>query len=173
MRCNIDLRYGVPAAISLIFVLLPSEDNPWINQNDNLGINPIFVVVVAIVVMLFFLFTSINLPLTLEPIFLMTRHFSLSWTLSLLASLLFPPSHFWLLFPILVLLSPWDTCTMLLDCFHTTLQALPARITLCVPQCGQEPADPPPSDQLEIAVIENESNNTCVVEIEVIENGGS
>jgi hypothetical protein len=27
---------------------MPSEDSPWINQHDNLGINPIFVVVVAI-----------------------------------------------------------------------------------------------------------------------------
>ncbi|KAE8055506.1 hypothetical protein FH972_012341 [Carpinus fangiana] len=147
MRCNIDLRYGVPRAISLIFVVLPSEDNPWINQNDNLGINPIFVAVVAIVIFLAFMGSFLA---GLPP-------FS---TFTFLA----PLSHS-------RLLSPWDT--MLLDCFHTTLQALPARIIFCVPQRGQEPADPPPSDQLEVAVIENESNNTCVVEIEVIENGGS
>jgi hypothetical protein len=47
MRWNIDLRYAIPAVISLIFVVLPSEDNdPWI-QLDNFGIAshgyPIFV----------------------------------------------------------------------------------------------------------------------------------
>jgi hypothetical protein len=30
MECNIDLRYAIPAVISLIFVVLSiSEDNPW------------------------------------------------------------------------------------------------------------------------------------------------
>jgi hypothetical protein len=65
---------------------------------------------------------------------------------------------------------------MLLDCFHTTLQALPGMLVLSFASPNVDknrPADPPPSDQLEIAVTENESNNTCVVEIEVIENEGS
>ncbi|KAB9428335.1 hypothetical protein FH972_027036 [Carpinus fangiana] len=157
MNCNIDLRYVVPAVISIFFVVLPSENNLPIPHN-NLGIipslgDPIFVMVslVLAVVIFVFLFTSFNLPLTVKPIYLRTRHFSLSWTLSLLASLIFPPSHFWLFFPILVIMSPWDT--MLLD----RVISLPARIIFCVPQRQREESEPqPPPPQVAIQVIENE-----------------
>ena len=167
MDCNIDLRYVVPAVVSLIFVVLPSEDNPWIQHNHYIGFEslaqPIFVMacLVLAIVVLFFLFTSVNLPLTLQPIFLQTRHFSISWSLSLLASLLLPPSHFWLVFPILLIISRWDTMTLdrVLSCF---LQAIPARIILCFPQRQEEPEPPtdlPPPPQVEIEVNENEERS--------------
>jgi hypothetical protein len=118
MEWNIDLRYAIPAVISLIYVVLPSKDIPWIKLLDNLGLNaslgyyPIFVMICLSLAILIFvlLFTSVNLVLILERplIYLRTRHLSLSWTLSLLASLLCPPSNFWLVFPILVIISHWD-----------------------------------------------------------------
>ncbi|KAE8055507.1 hypothetical protein FH972_012342 [Carpinus fangiana] len=170
MNFNSDLRYVVPAVISIFFVVLPSEDNHRI-QRDILGIpsleDPIFVMMVFLVlagVISVLLFTSVNLPLTLERplIYLQIRHFSLSFALSLLASLIFPPSQFWLFFPILVIISPWDKKLLgLLLKFYNTLQALPARIILCFPQRDhQEESEPVPHNQLAVQVIENEGSNT-------------
>jgi hypothetical protein len=165
MRWNIDLRYAIPAVISLIFVVLPSEDD-----DHNFGIAtlgyPIFVMVCLFLAILIsvLLFTSFNLPLTLERplIYLRTRHFSLCWALSLLASLIFPPPQFWLVFPILVIISPWDKKLLgLLLKFYNTLQALPARIILCFPQRDhQEESEPVvPHNHAAIQVIGNEGSN--------------
>jgi hypothetical protein len=169
---NIDLRYVVPAVISIFFVVLPSEDNHRI-QRDILGIpsleDPIFVMMAFLVVagiISVLLFTSVNLPLTLERpliIYLQIRHFSLSFALSLLASLIFPPSQCWLFFPILVIISPWDKklLGLLLKFYYNTLQALPARIILCFPQRDhQEESEPVPHNHVAIQVIENEGSNT-------------
>jgi hypothetical protein len=167
MECNIDLRYAIPAVISFISVVLSiSEDNPWF-QLVKFGIAslgyPIFVMVFLFLTILIFVlhFTSINLPLTLQHpfMYLRTRHFSLSWALSLLASLIFPPPIFWLVFPILVIISPWDKrlLSLLLE-FYNTLQALPARIILCVPQRDhhQEESEPEPHNHVAIQVTANE-----------------
>lgn len=154
MKLNVDLRYGVPAVISLIFAVLQSEDKPLI-QHDYLGITSLVLAIVILV----FLFTSVNLRLTVEvvEISLVTPKFSLCWTLSVLTSLIFRSSHFWLLFPILVIISHWEGILLgLVLKFYNTLQALPARVIHCFPERQEESEPPPPQGEIEVIIHQNE-----------------
>ncbi|KAE7998702.1 hypothetical protein FH972_003219 [Carpinus fangiana] len=111
----------------------------------------------VISLLLLILFTSVRLPLTVEQLQLRAGDFSGPLNLSLLASLFFPSSLFWFVFPVLVILSPspwYETVSDLLKrfifWFCDTLQALPALIIICITQRPQ-------ADQLE--AIEIEGNN--------------
>jgi hypothetical protein len=81
--------------------------------------------------------TSVKLPFTLsvDSLRLRAGDYSGPLTLSLLASLFFPLSLFWFVFPMLLIVSPWYE--MILGWFCHTLQAIPALIITCIPQRPQ------------------------------------
>ncbi|OMO71920.1 hypothetical protein COLO4_27948 [Corchorus olitorius] len=96
-----DLRYAIPPLLNFVLFLFLSC---W---NWNLVASSIFVqqisvlklafIIMALMLFLFFLFTSAEIPLNLTPIRLHLRvgHFSIALTASLLASSFLPPSLFW------------------------------------------------------------------------------
>ena len=159
MEFLVDLRYVVPPLINITLWLLMPQPKPS-PQPPNIY-NEIFVMAylsLAISILLF-LFTSVKLPLTVEPLHLRPGDFSAPLTLSLLASLFLPSPLFWFVFPILVILSPWyemlwGVLKRLMLWFCDTLQSIvPALLITCI-------AQRPQLDQLEAIQIEgnNETN---------------
>jgi hypothetical protein len=146
------------------------------SQDGNMGSietlvnNPLLMIsyyqLLLAIVVLVFLSTSVNLPLTLEPVCLLTADFSAPLTLSFFASLIFGPPLFWLVFPMLVILSPWyrmflDQLKHFMCWFNDALRTIPAFIFICILRQYQEesqPPPPPPPAQVEIAPIENGAN---------------
>ncbi|KAG2680206.1 hypothetical protein I3760_11G086800 [Carya illinoinensis] len=161
MSCLMDLRFFFPLFISLCFMILLPQDNPWPQDHVNLAFDilyhhPFSLFFLAIFILLFLLI-SVKLPITLEPIHFRMGDFSISLTVSILASLIFPASLFWLIFPILIIASPWDR--MLLDgfkhCiywFYRTLQQILIRIiNYTIQRQGETEAAPV---QAEIELVE-------------------
>jgi len=129
-------------------------------------VNPVLVMAYYLflaILTFIFLSTSVNLPLTVEPICLLKADFSAPLTLSFCASLIFRPSLFWLVFPMLLIVSPWYTLfsaqlKRFMIWFYDNLQTIPAFIIICV-LGRQEESDeplppPPPPPQVEIEVID-------------------
>jgi hypothetical protein len=151
MKVLVDLRYVfLPLINFTIWVILTPQSKPWA-QDPNLN-NPIFVMAflsLVIPILVIFFFTSVKLPLTLsvESLRLRAGDFSAPLTLSLVASLFFPLSLFWIVFPMLLIVSPWYE--MILDWFCHTLKAIPALIITCIPQ----------HPQVEVEAIVIEGNN--------------
>jgi hypothetical protein len=131
MRFLVDLRYVVPPLLIL--------GKPWA-QDHSLN-NEIFVMAclsLAIATLLF-LFTSVKLPLSVEPLHLSAGHFSAPLTLSLLASIFFPTPLFWFAFSMLLILSPWyelvlDALKQCLLWVCHNLQAIPSFFIICITQ---------------------------------------
>ena len=147
MRGLVDLRYVVPALINI--------GKPWVQQ-PNLISNEMFVKVclflaISIIV---FLFTSVKLPLCVEPPQLRAGDFSSPLTLSFLASLFLPSPLFWFVFPMLVILSPWygiivDLLKRFILWSSHILQAIPTRIITCATQRPRDDHEPQKEADLE------------------------
>ncbi|WRX16115.1 hypothetical protein QQP08_008602 [Theobroma cacao] len=113
-----DLRYGVPPVLNLIFLLFFSTQSGSGMWDWNLIISSIFVLqfsflelaflLLTLMFLLLFLFTSAHLPIILNPVRIHLRagDFSIALTTSLVASLFFPPSLFWPLHLLIVFSSP-------------------------------------------------------------------
>jgi hypothetical protein len=139
MRCVTDLRYVVPPLISIIFMVV---DRNMGSTDHQILVNPVLVMAYYLflaILTFIFLSTSVNLPLTLEPICfsLLKADFSAPLTLSFFASLIFPPSLFWLVFPMLVIVSPWYTVfsaqlKRFMCWFYESLQTIPPFIVICI-----------------------------------------
>jgi hypothetical protein len=162
MEFLVDLRYVFPPLINLTLrVLIPQAK--YRAQDPNFH-GEIFVMACdlsLVIAILLFLFTSVKLPLTLsvDSLRLRSGDFSGPLTLSLMASLFFPLSLFWLVFLMLLIVSPWYE--MLLNWIFHTLQAIPALIITCIPQRPQVEREAiVPQVELEAIVIEenNEAN---------------
>ncbi|KAG6636127.1 hypothetical protein CIPAW_11G089100 [Carya illinoinensis] len=159
MSSLLDLRYLVPPFISLCFMILLPQDKPWPQGHGNLAFDilyhhPFFL---AIFILLFLLI-SVKLPITAGPIYLQVGDFSISLTVSILASLIFPASLFWLIFPILTIASPWYH--MLLDgfkhCiywFYKSLQQIPTLIVHYTIQRQEETEAAPLQAEIELIEI--------------------
>lgn len=142
MDCSIELRYAIPPLIYLILLLFRnSESLPW-NQGASLEAGhhttlmiPILLLAIAI---LFVLFTSIKLPLSVstKPIRLRARDFSVAVAISLLASLVLPPPLFWFAHALIICTSPWfglflNLFKHVLCWLCHTLRAIPTLIIIC------------------------------------------
>ncbi|KAG2680103.1 hypothetical protein I3760_11G082700 [Carya illinoinensis] len=167
MRYLVDFRYLVPPFLSLCLVILLSQDKPGpraqVILTFDILYHPLFLIFHAALTLLFLLI-SVKLPftLTLERIRLRVGDFSLPLTVSMLASVIFPPTLFWVVFPILIVTSPWFR--MVLDMFKSflrwlyhTLQYIPILIIGCTFQCQKE-LDAAPA-QVEIGLVEIEGFN--------------
>ncbi|KAE8055551.1 hypothetical protein FH972_012384 [Carpinus fangiana] len=108
----VDIRYFVPPLINLtLWVFIIPLAKHWA-QDPNFN-NNIFVLtclsLLAIFILLIFLFTSVRLPLTVGTLQFRAGDFSVPFTLSSLASIFFPSPLFWsafLMILIVVMLSP-------------------------------------------------------------------
>ena len=150
-------------------MVLNSQDGNM-RSIEILGNNPLLMIsyyqLLLAIVVLVFLSTSVNLPLTVEPVCLLTADFSAPLTLSFLASLIFRPPLFWLVFAMLVIMSPWyrmflDQLKHFMCWSNNALQTIPAFIIICILRQYQEESEPPPLPpprQVEIALIENGAN---------------
>ena len=104
--------------------LLPLPDSSYLILKLTLSL-------LALFLLLFFFYVSFELPITVRPLLLRPRqHFSIALLLSLAASLLFPPSHFWFFFLFIILTYPWhrkvfDLFASFLRWLVHTLQSIP------------------------------------------------
>lgn len=159
MHWFIDLRYAVPPIINLFREKLLAENGNW-------EIAPIFMMasLVFAALILLFVCTSVKLPLTVEPIQLRVGSFSAPLTVSLLASLILPPSLFWVAFSLLTIVSPWyptllDLLKRFMCWLSRTLHAFPTFIITCVTQRPQEILEQAPP-RVEIWADDTEGSNT-------------
>ncbi|WRX15255.1 hypothetical protein QQP08_007742 [Theobroma cacao] len=137
-----DLRFGVPAVLNLTFLLFFSTQPGSEMWDWNLIISIILVhqfsflelafLVICVMFLLLFLFTSAEVPLILHPIRFRRSAgaFSIGLTISLVASIFFPPSLFWPVYLLVVVFSPWqgmffDLFKHFLGWFSGTLQSVP------------------------------------------------
>ncbi|KAI7988751.1 hypothetical protein LOK49_LG13G01853 [Camellia lanceoleosa] len=192
-KYNIYLRIIIPALVKLLHQLFQvSSDGPMLNMTRlSLGF-------FLLLLLLFFLVVSVKLPFTLsvvavaEPIrlrfgnrFCCSSSGLLSVIASLLASVLCPPSIFWLAYLICICISPCSgvLCGML----NRSLQAIPIPtllITCTTPttqthQHQQTTTTPPPhhppllrqpmpssSSSLSPPVLEFQSNDEFLIDID-------
>ncbi|KAG6717931.1 hypothetical protein I3842_04G125400 [Carya illinoinensis] len=165
----LDLRSLSPPFINLTLMLLFSQDKPWPQDHVILAFyilaHHLFLLFLVTLILLF-LFISVKLPLspTMQPIRLRVGDFSLPLTLSMLASLIFPPSLFWMVFSIVIIASPWyrllwNALKSFLCSFYGTLRDIPTLIILCT---IQEPA--PPQVEIEVELVEIQGTGQSNVE---------
>ncbi|KAL5750794.1 hypothetical protein ACOSP7_025397 [Xanthoceras sorbifolium] len=142
MHFFIDLRYLFPPLLNLIlFVFLTSHHGKsyW-DQNDTaiqILQYPIFKLpffMLSILLLLIFLFTSIKLPLTAKPIRLRTGKFWALLAMATIASVVLPPSLFWL---------------HLFNWFRHTLQSVPTIFIVCITRNDQQNSSEPAATQVE------------------------
>ncbi|XVF03261.1 hypothetical protein REPUB_Repub04eG0246000 [Reevesia pubescens] len=160
-----DLRYIIPPAVNLIIFLFvsPLNGNPMVASllEQKFSILELAFVILAMMFLLLFLFTSVELPLTLNPIRFLTGTFSIALTASLLASLFFPPSLFWSLYFFIIISSPWHDMFFYLfkqffQWFLRALQLLPTySITRNIDESSNNPA--PPRDNIELGVVHDQA----------------
>ncbi|KAG6630754.1 hypothetical protein CIPAW_13G041800 [Carya illinoinensis] len=129
MRYLVDFRYLITPFLSLYLMILLSQDKkPWSHDRVILAFvilyDPPFLIFLATLMTLLFVFISVKLPftLTLEPIRLRVGYFSLQLTVSMVASLILPPPLFLVVFPILIVTSRWFA--MVLDMLKSFLRWL-------------------------------------------------
>ncbi|KAG6635846.1 hypothetical protein CIPAW_11G071300 [Carya illinoinensis] len=151
-----DLRYLVPPFISLYLLLSQDKPSPQDHVNLESGIlyhHPFSLFFLAIFTFLF-LFISVNLPITLEPIQLRGGGFSVVLTVSIVASIIFPASLFWLIFLMLIIASPLlDGFKSCICWFYNTLRQIPTLFIHCTIQHPGEPEAAPLQAELELAEI--------------------
>lgn len=164
MFFTIDLRYTIPLLINLTLLLLQkSQVKPW-DQNcaseTHLHTTLKMTTLLLAIVILLFLFTSIKLQLdvlvTTRPICLRAGDFSGAVAISLLASFIFPPPHFFVAYFLIICISP--RYGLLLNPFkhffgwlYRAMQAIPTLIIICSTQQPESPEPEPP--QLETDVL--------------------
>ncbi|XVF13501.1 hypothetical protein REPUB_Repub08aG0213300 [Reevesia pubescens] len=134
MALLIDLRYMVPPLLNLISLMsLTSQSKPAFPLAGFLVDQPISMLaflLVAVFLMLLFLFFSVELPLTPHRISLRARGFSIALCVSLVASMLLHPSLFWVAYLFIIITAPWHTKLfhLFIHFFHSfalTLQSFP------------------------------------------------
>lgn len=144
MNFFIDLRYLCPPLINLFTFLIFTSHHEVPYKVDILHY-PILISVallmLAIIVLLSFLFTSIQLPLIVRPIRLSIGNFSLVFAITLFSSIIFSPSLFWVVYLLLIVVSPWfqilqSHLKLLIDWLCEYLQSFPAVFIVCFPQNG-------------------------------------
>ncbi|KAL5748359.1 hypothetical protein ACOSQ2_025656 [Xanthoceras sorbifolium] len=172
MHFSIDLRYLFPPLVNIfLFIFLTSQGGSsfyyW-DQDDAVDILqypilklPFFIL--AVLLLLFFLFTSIKLPLTAEPLRLRAGNFSALLAVAILASIILPPSLYWFAYLLLIIISPWyrimwSLFKQFFSWLRQILQSIPTIFITCVTQ-NQENSDPAATDRMEqIGRIDIEDN---------------
>ncbi|EOY01797.1 Uncharacterized protein TCM_011612 [Theobroma cacao] len=169
-----DLRYGVPPILNLMFLLFFSTQPGPGMWNSNLNISSILVhqfsflelafLFLAVMFLLLFLFTSVEVPLILQPIRfrLGAGVFSIALTVSLVASLFFPPSLFWPVYLLVVLFSPWhgmffDLFKHFLGWFSGALQSVPTYF-ITITQNEESSTSAPLQDDVELGLTHGQQN---------------
>lgn len=169
MYCFIDLRYGIPPLICLILLFFQNpESTPW-NQNGALethhhAILAILLLLILAMTILFFLFTSIKLPLSVstKPIRLHVGDFSCGVAILLVASFIFPPPLFWPVgYPLVICITPWYGLLLnplkQLHCWLChTLRAIPPLIIICIAQQHESLEPEHPRVEIEVLDIEGQ-----------------
>ncbi|KAF7113005.1 hypothetical protein RHSIM_RhsimUnG0170600 [Rhododendron simsii] len=137
---NLDLRLVVPALINLTLFLLQHHQpgNPTFNMNLNSWF-------FCIVVLMLFLTTSVKLPLsmTTERIRVRAGDFSFFVAIALLGSVCLPQPLFWLVYVVIICVSPWHgVLSGLLVGFlfwiWFILRGIPVFIITCIVQNHQQ-----------------------------------
>ncbi|KAL5815066.1 hypothetical protein ACOSQ3_025861 [Xanthoceras sorbifolium] len=162
MHFFIDLRYLFPPLLNLIlFVFLTSHHGKSYCDQHDTAIQilqyPIFKLpffMLSILLLLIFLFTSIKLPLTAKPIRLRTGKFSALLAMATIASVVLPPSLFWLVYLFLIVAFPWYGILWILfkhlfNCLRHTLQSVPTIFIVCVTRNDQQNSSEPAATQVE------------------------
>lgn len=138
---NIDLRFIVPPLVNILLYLLLSnqkyEGNSWDSIHPMLKLGLMFFAssLLFLVVSIRFRF---SLSVSAEPIRLRFGDFYFSGLLAvtLLASILFPPSVFWYAYLICVIISPWSNS--IFKIVNKFLQAIPTFIITCTTSFQEE-----------------------------------
>ena len=140
-----DLRYLLPPLIKL---LLPSfHSHPHLTFLDHhfyilLVLKFVFSLLIAIGTILFLFFSvklSHNKTLKRVAVYLRGRNFSVLVALSLFCSLYLSPLHFWMGYPLILCLSPWEilVCDLMKWVFNSLyhiLDAIPDLTIICITQ---------------------------------------
>ncbi|KAI8553874.1 hypothetical protein RHMOL_Rhmol05G0049800 [Rhododendron molle] len=138
---NLDLRLVVPALVNLTLFLLQHHQAG--NPTDlNMDLNRWFF---AIVIIMFFLTTSIKLPIsaTAERIRVQPGDFSFSVAILLLGSVYLPQPLFWFGYIVTIGLSPWhgflfQLLVGFLFSIWYVLRGIPVLIITCILQNHQQ-----------------------------------
>ena len=158
MHFFIDLRFLFPPLVNLIlFVFLTSHHAKSYWNQDEILQYPILklpFLMLSILLLLIILFTSIKLPLTAKPIRLHTGRFSALLAMAIVASIILPPSLFWLAYLFLIVLLPlhgilWNLFKHLFNWFRRTLQSIPTIFIICFTRNQQNTSKPAASHQVE------------------------
>ncbi|MFQ6639430.1 hypothetical protein Gotur_015035 [Gossypium turneri] len=170
MQVLIDLRYTFPPLLNLIwfFLFVASQNEPsfdllagaLIGQQVSTMMLGFLALFVAIILMVIFLFFSVEFPLTPHPISLKARGISIALFISLLASFFFPPSSFWVTYLFIILTVPWHNRLFhqfirFFRYFSLTIQSIPTIVIYTTQNNVHEnpaQAPPPPPQVLELEV---------------------
>ncbi|XVE67227.1 hypothetical protein DITRI_Ditri08aG0143100 [Diplodiscus trichospermus] len=121
MELVIDLRYTIPPLLNFIlFMFLTSKNQPLAATffiDESFSILKFAFLVASILLILLFLFFSVEFPVTPHPISLRARGFSVALLVSLVVSIFLPPSLFWVSFLFIIVTLPWHNQLFLLFIF--------------------------------------------------------
>ncbi|WRX16111.1 hypothetical protein QQP08_008598 [Theobroma cacao] len=170
-----DLRYGIPPILNLIFFFcLTSQTSPreW---SWNLVVSSTLVhqfsilelafLLLVLMLLILYLFTSAEVPLNLNAIRIRLRvgDFSIALTTSLVASLFFPPSLFWPVHILFVFSSPWhgmffDLFKHFLGWFSAALRSVPTYFII-ITQNEESSTSAPLQDDVELGLTPGQQNS--------------
>lgn len=137
-----DLRYLLAPFLKL---LLPSFLANLLHPQPPLYLHYILLLLkllssflIAILTILF-LFFSIKPSLVRAAVYLRGRNFSALVALSLLSALFLSSAHFWMLYPLILCLSPWESFIFkvmkwVFSWLYHTLEAIPDLTIVCITQ---------------------------------------
>ena len=143
-----DLRYLLAPFLKL---LLPSflvnsrlsQPQPRLYSHyTHLVLKLVFSLLIAILTILF-LFVSIKISLARPAVYLRGPNFSVLVALSLLCSVFLSPAHFWMVYPLILCLSPWEFLVFkvikwVFNWIYQRLEAIPNLTIVCTTQQEEE-----------------------------------
>ncbi|KAM7490860.1 hypothetical protein LguiA_033781 [Lonicera macranthoides] len=165
-----DLRYLLAPLIKLVISSFFSSPRLLDHQSDHyiliLLLKYVSSLLIAILTLLFLLF-SIKLSLARAAVYLRGRNFSVLVALSLLCSVFLAPAHFWMVYPLILFISPWESLVFnvikwVFSWLYRTLEAIPDLTIVCITQQQKEDHHRQVEVEAEIDVLEGHTGQEQV-----------